>query len=301
MDEVLALIYQKLRTLNEADDWDLATGTRAITALLPYAVWQEQNGQHDMFNTFLYTIRTLRKPWSTWLQIEPFVIMLLNEESTVSKKQAVVLLSPHLPWWVFKDEHLVQLWAAAVLEVPYTDEIGLSVVDTLLNIASNSHLQPHVPVIMWTWLNRRPFLPPICNGRAMGSALDVLQAVHGLRDAETLKSYLILIWSEWDCLFSRWDRHRVLHDALYPMGGPPCKEDLPQMCTTIKEVFSGVGMGHHQEDLLKRLDHVLGQLDLGLDYLQQHKPSLDEDAIQQMKEQYRELREVMLEVSRGSN
>ena len=68
------------------------------------------------------------------------------------------------------------------------------------------------------------------------------------------------------------------------------------METSIKLNFSGVGKDHHQKDLLQRLDHILGQLDLGLDYLQQHKSSLKEGEVQLMKKQYGELKEVLLEI-----
>jgi len=70
------------------------------------------------------------------------------------------------------------------------------------------------------------------------------------------------------------------------------------MCTSIREEFSGIRMGQHREDLLQQLDHILGQLDLGLCHLQQYKQSLNEASIQQMKEQYGELKRVLLEVGR---
>ena len=68
------------------------------------------------------------------------------------------------------------------------------------------------------------------------------------------------------------------------------------MCTLLRDNFGRIGMGHHRVDLLQRLNHILRQLDLGLSYLQQYKPSLNEGTIQQMKEQYGKLNEVLLEV-----
>ena len=70
------------------------------------------------------------------------------------------------------------------------------------------------------------------------------------------------------------------------------------MCTLIREDFSGVGMGCHQEDLIKRLDHILEQLDQGLEYLQRHKSSIDENDIRLKKWQYKELKRVLLEVDK---
>jgi len=55
-------------------------------------------------------------------------------------------------------------------------------------------------------------------------------------------------------------------------------------------------MRDHQEDLLQHLDYVLGQLDLGLEYLQQHKPNLNGGDIQSMKGRYGRLKKILLEV-----
>ena len=60
-----------------------------------------------------------------------------GEKTPTPLKWAAILVSPHVPWWQFEDgERLVQLWADASSAVPYTDEVGQSVVDTLLQIAS---------------------------------------------------------------------------------------------------------------------------------------------------------------------
>ena len=70
------------------------------------------------------------------------------------------------------------------------------------------------------------------------------------------------------------------------------------MCTLIREDFSGIWVGYHREDLLQRLDYILRQLDLGLGHLQQHKPSISASDIWQMRGQYEQLKEVLLEVDR---
>jgi len=66
--------------------------------------------------------------------------------------------------------------------------------------------------------------------------------------------------------------------------------------TSIREDFSGASMWDHRQDLLKHLDHVLEQLDLGLEYLQQYKPSLNVGDIQSMKGRYGRLKKNLLEV-----
>ena len=58
-------------------------------------------------------------------------------------------------------------------------------------------------------------------------------------------------------------------------------------------------MQRHREDLVKRLDHILEQLDRGLEYLWQHSQwILGEYEVREAKKQYGELRELLLEVDR---
>lgn len=281
LDKVSALISQELKAMARVNDPQLICSRRkAITALFPYVIWQERDGQHEMLDIFLHVARASQEPRFIWCWITPFIATLLDKESPISLKQAAILVSPHLLWWGSSTgKHMIQLWAIASLDVPYTDDIGHSVVDTLLRIASNASLGPHIPTWMWLWLGRCLYLPPICTGRYLGSDWGVVRAIRALGDVEILKSYLLLIWSEWDYLY-----HEGYHE----------------MCTLIREDFSGVWMRCHREDLLQRLDHILGQLDLGLEHLQQHKPSLDEDALQQMKKQYGKLKKVVLKEDRGA-
>ena len=70
------------------------------------------------------------------------------------------------------------------------------------------------------------------------------------------------------------------------------------MDALIREDFSGIRMGYHRKDLLQHLDHVLEQLELGLEHLQHHDPSISEGDIQARQSQYRQLKEVLLEVDK---
>ena len=285
MDLVLTLISQKLETANPDSIYSMR---KTITTFFLFAAWQEQNMQHKALDVFLSTARISGLSGFMWHWIMPPIAGLLKKGSPLSLKQAALLASPHLPWWSFiNGKQMIQLWAVATCEVPYTDEIVQSVVDTLLQIASNSCLQPHIPITMWSWLKKCPSLPPVCVGRHQGSALCIVQKVRAIGDIETLKSYMLLVWSEWDPLYSGKVRNYSGQHYSHP-------KSLHEMCTSIREDFSGIGMEHHQKDLLQHLDHILGQLDLGLKHLQQHKPSLDEDDIQQMREQYGKLKEVLL-------
>jgi len=263
----------------EAADADLLYSRhKAITALFPYAAQQEQSGEHEMLNTFLQTARALQQSrFTLWHRIELFVASILNVARPASMKLVAILASPHLPWATMNSEHLIEPWAAAALAITYTDNIGQAIVDTLLQVASDHSLQPFLPPGIWSLLKKHPLLPPACMGRCQGSTQGVLQAVRALENLEILKSYLLLIWSEWDHLFCY-------------AGG--------EMCASIRTDFSGIGMEHHRKDLLQQLDLVLGQLDLGLGHLQQHKSSLDEFDIWLMKEQYGDLKEVLLNIDK---
>ena len=147
---MLGLICQRLETMISAGDPDqIYSKYKAITALFPYAVWQEQDGQHKVVDVCLHAARASKRMEFLWYCIIGLpVARLPNEESPVSMKQAFILMSPHLPWSWSMDEHWVQQWAAAASAVPYTDEIGQSVADTLLHIASNDSLQSHIPIDM---------------------------------------------------------------------------------------------------------------------------------------------------------
>ena len=68
----------------------------------------------------------------------------------------------------------------------------------------------------------------------------VVQSILRLKDIETLKSYLLLLWSE------RW--------PLRPDG-------FSEMRASVCEDFSGIGMGYDRMDLIRMLDRFLERLD----------------------------------------
>ena len=272
----MGLIAQKLETMiSTGNPGPIYSKHKVITALFPYAVWQEQDEQHKVLDVCLHAARASKQWDFLWYHIKQLPITrLLNGEGPVSIKHALILMSPHLKWRWNMDEHWVQPWVVAASSVPHTDEICQSVADTLLHIASNPFLQSHIPPDMWSWLRRSPSLPPVCAGRYWGSLPHVIHLVQRLGDIEILTAYLLVVWSEWEDLAT---------DAMH---------------TLIRNDFSGIRMGYHRIKLLQHLDHVLGQLELGLEHLQQHNPSLSEYAIQQRQHQYGQLREVLLEVDK---
>jgi len=259
-----------------AQDYHIARSKRkAITALLPYTIWQERGGRSQMFDAFLYAARASMKQKFLWKRAEQFASPLLSKASP----RAILLASPHIPWRLLKHRgDLVQLWAMATRDVPYTEEIGESVVNTLLQIASEAPLLPHIPLQVWSWLTKLPSIPPVCLGRCNGTRPHIIRAVRRFRDIGILKSYFILVWAEWDFISS---------------GG------FDEMCDSIREDFSGPLMHSHREDLIQRLDHILGQLDLGLGHLGQHNPNLREDHLQEMGDQYSVLKRILSEMDTG--
>jgi len=125
-------------------------------------------------------------------------------------------------------------------------------------------------------------------GRVVGNRSSVFAAVQSLKNIEVLKSYLLLVWSEWGTLEDKRFGGRADEDKYFD-----------QICSMYED-FGGIGMGSHRTDLIQRLDHILGQLDLGLEHLEQHNPYLDGDDLQTMKREYGKLKEILLEMERGT-
>ena len=261
-----------------ADPDQIWSKRKAIIALFPYIVRQDRDGDHGMVDAFLGITRA------------PKIVALLTEQITTLFEEAspdppnrvVTLMSPHASWGRLgiSDGNTVTWWAAAALAVPYTEEVGQSVVDTLLQIASQVRLRPYIPTEIWAWLKKRPSLPPICSGRSMGTRNSVVSWVRELGDVEILESYLLLVWSEWDYVY---------------------EDVLVEMRSSIREDFGGIGMGRHREALVKQLDHVLGQLDRGLGHFTQQNPLIGERHIRIARKRYGELRKVLLEVDKEAS
>ena len=269
-DEVSNLITHKLVTMAESGEpYQIQSKRKALTAFFPYAVWMERGGECRMMDAFL----SAGPATSLWGAITPFISALFEAASD----QTVVLTSPRVPWDREPDAtRAVTRWASAASAVPYTDEIGQIVVDALLSIASVDCLQPHIPIDIWSWLNKRPTLPYVCLGRSAGTRKHVVRCVRKLKDVEILKSYFLLVWSPWD------------HIA-YP-------EALLEMRMAIKQDFNGVEMEDHRKDLVKHLNYVLRQLNRGLGYLRQQKLWIEQDDVQKAKAQYQTLRQDLLQM-----
>jgi hypothetical protein len=281
MKRVSSVIIQKLEMMAGASGQDpiLPFKSKAISALFPYAVRMAQSGQQGMIDAISRVALKSTSGGFMWHRISRYITTLFDESSPPSLNQAILLASPLAGW-----EHRVYAqsavtrWAAAALATPYSEAVGQSVVDTLLQIAYRSTLRPHIPIEIWAWLKIRPPLLPECRGRYLGSAPAVVRHIRGLGDIEILKSYFLLVWSEWN--------------YLYPSG-------LAEMEITIRKEICGVAMRRHREDLTGRLDHVLERLDRELEYFKQQNPRIDEAHITKAKRHYGRLREVLAEVGRS--
>ena len=245
---------------------------KTFVALFPYAVWRERGGDKRMLDACSAVIRD---EWGRQYTAQP-IVRLLGEEDFNFPNWVVTLVSPDAQWEL-ASTNAVTRWAAAALADPYTEELCQRVVDTLLQIASNRRLQQSIPISIWAWLKKRPSLPPAYRGQKFGTQSRVVRGVRELGDIEILEAYFLLVWSEWDSI--SWDK------------------SLGRMRTSIREDFGGIGMWRHREVLIERLDHVLGELDKGSEHFKRQEPP-NVWHIQEAREQYGELKELLLEVDR---
>ena len=255
------------------DPYQIQSKRKALTAFFPYAVWMERGGECRMVEAFLSAAKASSPATSLWGAITPFISALFEAASD----QTVVLTSPRVPWDREPDAtRAVTRWASAASAIQHTDEVERSVVDALLIIASVDCLRPHIPDGNWSWLNKRPTLPPACLGRSLGTRKHVVRCVRKLKDVEILKSYFLLVWSQWDRI-------------AYP-------EAPSEMRMAIKREFKGVEMEDHRKDLITHLDHILQQLNQGLRYLRQHKLWIEQHDVQMAKAQYQTFRQDLLQM-----
>ena len=278
MEHILSHITQKLESVVATADRDhIFSKRKAISALFPYAILLEQEGHQGMVDVILSAARASHFGKFMWNRTNPYIIPLFDKQSPPSLDRVVALASPHVAWDTMLDgTNAVARWAAATSAVPYTEEVGQSVVDALLQIVSITSLRSHIPIDLWTWLKRRPSLPPVSRGQKLACQPEAIHYIRGLGDIEILKSFFLLMFSEWS----------YFYDAVYEIE------------TSIREDFSGIQMQEHRKDLRRQLDHVLEQLDRGLEYIKQQKPLMDKIEVGMMKDLYKVLRSALLEVDK---
>ena len=252
----------------------LESKQKAIAALFPYAVYLEKSGQGDMVDTILRVARASDSVF-LWHHVLTHITALFDESTPPSLNRAITLISPYIPWHLpaLNTENAVAKWAAAASAIPYSEEVGQSVVETLLRILEHDSLLECIPIDVWGLLKNRPSPSPAWWVRFNGCRTSVINHVRGLGDVEILKSYLLLIMSEWDTL------------------------DLDfywQVRASLRKDFSGIGMWCHRDDLIKHLDYVQSQLNHGLEHFKQHCPWNCEGDIRQRDMQYGPLKRRLL-------
>ena len=273
LDEVSRLVAQKLEQIAHNRPDVIMARHKALGALFPYVVRLEEGGHQEMVEMFTRIAVAVDPERFMWDRIE--------------LGRVLTLASPHVPWGEGPyEESVVTKWALAASVIPYTEDVGRSVVDVLLHTASVDSLRPHIPAGIWAWLKKQPPFPSRCPGWPKATNGAVVRRVRALRDSEVLEAYFLHVWSEWNCV-----------DSLEQDSGGS-RSGLVEMRIAIQEELGGVGMGRCQESLIHRLDHILEELGRGLGYLGLHKPDIDEGYVQTAKEQYEGLRKVLLEVHR---
>ena len=269
--QVSSLIVAKLTSGFEA-----LPMSKAITALVPYAIILGRGEDREMVDAISSILSVPHPGILVWRRVNPYLTTLFDKPSTPALNQIVTLLSPYVPWDdKLHDRDTVAKWEAAALEAPLKEGIPQSRVNALLQIASIDSLRLHVSNHLWEWLKDVSSLPTVCQGRSAGRTEAVVQHVRRLRNIEITKAYFLLIWSEWN--------------FLYAYG-------LEEMRVSIRQDFGGNESKHHRKELIARLDHVLEQLNLGWDYIEEHKPGINHYQLQRAKVDYRKLREALLEV-----
>ena len=128
-------------------------------------------------------------------------------------------------------------WATAAPAVPHSKEVDQIVVEMLLKLGNFGRLRSYIPTEMWAGLKEQSSLPPLSEARHEGTRRNLVRHVQGLGDPDILKSYFLLVWSEWD----------VLYDS-----------GFAEMQASIVEDLGGIGMQHYPGDLIRHLDYVLG-------------------------------------------
>ena len=278
MECVSTLVTQNLEAMIQAARFDgIFSKRKAINTLLPYAIHLEQWGQQGMINAILRAARVSDSEASNigkfmWHRVVLYISRLFDKRSPTSLNRVITLISPYVPWdGALNDTTSVSRWATAAMEIPYTDEVGQSVIDTLFQIASVNILRPHIPLDIWRWLKKQPPLPAIYHGQSKGGYENTVRYVDRLGDIDILKSYFLLLWTD--------------RCALAPGSNGEVER-------SIRENFSGTGVKQHREDLINHLDHVLARLDQRLESFP------DSADLKVAKKRYTKLKGALLEVER---
>ena len=172
---------------------------------------------------------------------------------------------------------MMQYWVTAASELPDTHDVHESVVHSLLEMAFDEGIRPHIPVVAWEWLKKRPALNHGSSVLWDGGSEQVVQVVRTLGDIELIMSYLFVIWSEWNALRSN---------------------DCEGMQRLIREELNGVRAARCRVELIQRLDYILSQLDQGRECLYPRGWNVSEAEFLQVRQHYERFRRDLLELDK---
>ena len=225
----------------EAADSDILRSRRkAISVLFPYAVHLARRGQREMLDAFSRVARASDSWHFMWHHLKPFTMTLFDKPNPPSLNWVLGLISPSAVAW-------------PAVAPSYTEEVDRSMVDEVLRLA---------------------FITP---GPPTGTEIPTIRQVRALGDTGILRSYLLLLWSEW-------------YDLEYR------HEYFAEMQTSIREDFGGIEIWRHREDLIKCLDQVLTRLDYRKRQEQFRFAVRFVSHIETRMEPYGELKRLLLEV-----
>ena len=288
VEEISGLITRKLEAMVRSNNPDsgLISKGKTIWTLLPHPTFSRQRWLGKILTE---TLRT-RRSWGTSPLLDryvtPLATTLLDKPSSHLLSRAALLVSPHIPLFSgFWDNRRVSRWNVIALDAlkgtgegAVSDtEVSESVADMLLQFAPHEILRRQITAETWAWLKKPQSLPVLSRGRWAGTTNAVVCHIRGLGDIEILKSYFLLVWSEWDGLW---------------------ESGLREMEISIRDDFSGVERWHDREELIERLNWVLGQSSLGSAHFEQHLPpwAFVQHNIQRAVSQYSRLKNALLEV-----
>ena len=254
------------------------SGNKAIATLFQYAVRLEQSGKPEMADAIFRHLGTFSGAEFRWSYIQTHITSLLDKSIPPSLNRVIILTLPYIGRDVYALDPttVVSKWIAAASAVPYS-EVDQNMTQALLMVSCNDDMRPHIPVNVWAWLNKRPFLPPTSRGRSEASRFFVVRHIRKLGDIEILKSYFFLVWSEWESQDN---------------------DCLTEMERSIREDFGGILMQGHRGDLIRRLDFIHEELGQNLTHFRRYQRRMNEDDLQHRKEQYRRLKDALLVVDK---
>jgi len=251
---------QRLENMVEGSNRDsIRSKRKAISALFPFAVFLEQGGQRGMIDAISRVATASDSGSFMWYHAKPFVTAMFDKSNPPSLNWVLRLISPCLHWHDGRrGEDAITIRATIASAISRTGEVGQDTIDRLLRIAFLGFPRP----------------PYGSSGQQIGTGEEVRQ-VRALGDIGILKSYLLLVWSEWGSIDDQF-------------GG------FAEMQTSIREDFRGIRSGGHRDDLIKRLDHIIQKLNLA------HNPGFGLDdymrTVQRAMRRYTGLKRVVLEV-----